>query len=1011
MEKLTKIDQAVLNTFDIVVDRSYLSLLSDAQVVPLPPVEEGKMRHPWMTWYRITKIVKEKQTFMADKLSMLYAALHEQSQVLALLLNKDKQGHIELLIGVRDSDNNSARYISREVLKAGLKGFLPGVTFEEAEGDGLDQWKPEKTAIASVSGVGSLRDDKKESFIQGIERLINSTNSVGRYSALFLAHRLDELDSIQMLHSLESLYTSIAPLEKAQLTYSHADSESVSAAIGQSISDTVSENIGKTVTQGETSSKGTSQSSGKSSGQMGGLSAIFANYGYNRSTNESWSDSVTQSINTSKSESASKSASKSSTLSSTDTIGKQATDTVGNQITITNRHVKSCLAVMDKQIDRLRSSTPYGLWNVCTYFISPNHTTSQLLAGIYRGTIVGDQSHKETLCVNSWPPATDASKAVMEYLREFDHPQFYVAKALKSVTAGSIVNSKELAIHLSLPQSSVPGILVREEECFGRNVISPKPLSEENSLRLGAISHLGEVSQSEEVRVSISGLSKHTFVTGTTGSGKTNTLYLLLDSLMAHGVKCMIIEPAKGEYKDVFGQRNDIKVYSNNPRISAMLRINPFEFPGDVHVYEHIDQLVEIFNACWPMYAAMPQVLKHSIEQAYKNCGWDLINSYNSRGIFPSVPDVLEALKEYINTSEYSSDTKGDYKGSLETRLQSLCDGITGQIFSGTPIPDSELFGENVIIDLSRVKSSETKSLLMGLLVMKLGEYRSSEHQGMNLPLRHVTVLEEAHNLLKRTNTQQNSEGSNVAGMAVEKIANSIAEMRTYGEGFIIADQSPSLLDQAAIRNTNTKVLMSLPDKDDREMAGKAVGLTDKQINEISRLKIGEAVVFQNGWEEAVKCQIDYYPVPETQWQNQPEPFLPQPDEKEPMLASYLYTGYAGINEEPVHAEEMEYLINDSRMSGARKAAALDTIEGKDLLEPEDFAVLFTALVGTLHFREASAATKNVEELNQELAARLSHLPCTDPMHINTYVNMYVQGCSLKSAAPFYQSWLEATIH
>ena len=83
----------------------------------------------------------------------------------------------------------------------------------------------------------------------------------------------------------------------------------------------------------------------------------------------------------------------------------------------------------------------------------------------------------------------------------------------------------------------------------------------------------------------------------------------------------------------------------------------------------------------------------------------------------------------------------------------------------------------------------------------------------MNLPLRHITVLEEAHNLLKRTSTIQSAESSNMAGMAVEKIANSMAEMRTYGEGFIIADQSPSMLDLAAIRNTNTKMVMALAGK------------------------------------------------------------------------------------------------------------------------------------------------------------------------------------------------------
>ena len=33
--------------------------------------------------------------------------------------------------------------------------------------------------------------------------------------------------------------------------------------------------------------------------------------------------------------------------------------------------------------------------------------------------------------------------------------------------------------------------------------------------------------------------------------------------------------------------------------------------------------------------------------------------------------------------------------------------------------------------------------------------------------------------------------------------------MRTYGEGFVIADQSPGLLDMSVIRNTNTKIVLA----------------------------------------------------------------------------------------------------------------------------------------------------------------------------------------------------------
>jgi hypothetical protein len=128
---------------------------------------------------------------------------------------------------------------------------------------------------------------------------------------------------------------------------------------------------------------------------------------------------------------------------------------------------------------------------------------------------------------------------------------------------------------------------------------------------------------------------------------------------------------------------------------------------------------------------------------------------------------------------------------------------------------------------------------------------------GSNKNLSHLTILEEAHNLLKRTNTEQSAESSNLAGKSVEMLANAIAEMRTYGEGFIIADQSPGLMDMSVIRNTNTKIILRLPDATDRELVGKAANLNEQQIIELAKLKTGVCAVYQNNWIEPVLCHVE----------------------------------------------------------------------------------------------------------------------------------------------------------
>ena len=119
----------------------------------------------------------------------------------------------------------------------------------------------------------------------------------------------------------------------------------------------------------------------------------------------------------------------------------------------------------------------------------------------------------------------------------------------------------------------------------------------------------------------------------------------------------------------------------------------------------------------------------------YASCGWDLVNSIHidiGKGEFPTFSDLQKHLTAVIEESSYSADAKGDYTGALVTRVSSLTNGINGSIFCAlSEISNAVLFDQNTIVDLSRVGSSETKALIMGILVMKLNEYRMSEGAGM----------------------------------------------------------------------------------------------------------------------------------------------------------------------------------------------------------------------------------------------------------------------------------------
>ena len=266
------------------------------------------------------------------------------------------------------------------------------------------------------------------------------------------------------------------------------------------------------------------------------------------------------------------------------------------------------------------------------------------------------------------------------------------------------------------------------------------------------------------------------------------------------------------------------------------------------------------------MYDAMPAFLKTAILNSYERIGWDLGSStYEGDEVeYPDFEMLAEELEILIADTDYSAEVKSNYTGALVTRVKSLTVGLNKFIFTVEQTPYHNLFDENCILDISRVKSAETKALLMGLMVYILNEYRSDTKNESDSGLKHVTVLEEAHNLLKNISGSR----SELVGKSVEMITNTIAEIRTYGEGFIIVDQSPSSVDIAAIKNTNTKIVLRTPEINDREAIGKSIGLKESQLNEIAKLPSGVAVVYQNDWINPVLAMIDKARIEEVPYVN-----------------------------------------------------------------------------------------------------------------------------------------------
>ena len=863
-EKVSDVMTRGMDLVDLFVNRNYLIDIDKCDPVPLAETEKT---FSTMSLFQIDKIVYDVNENINDKLVSVYSALSNFGSSAILVIASNSCG-VSFYLGTRDKNEP---YVAKEILKKSLKGNFPGIHITEKGASEVEELMQKKIpeeytgkAVAAVSIVPGMRDeDEKDQFVQGIEKFIDSMAGE-EYTAVFISSPLGKRALEDKKRGYEELYSALSQCAELVMTYGENESDSVAEGISSGFSKAVNDGISDTTgkNSGVNKSRGRSTNSGFSVGLFG--SGVNMGGGHNSSRGSYHGTSESHTENYSETETTS------DTKSSTDT--RTTGSSASLQITRHNKTVEELMKKIDEQLERIKNCESYGLWDSASYFIADKRETAIVAANTYKALVAGEKTGIENSFINIWGNEFEyheKSLRILDYIRYGIHPRFlYLPEEAgeeydsQEVTAASMISGVELPIMMGLPHKSVSGVTSIESVEFGRNVFFKDGEKEGRNIDLGAVYHLGEVFENNRVRLNLESLSAHCFICGSTGSGKSNTTYKMIDELTKpeNHVKFLVVEPAKGEYKLAFGGMPDINIFTTNPNYYSMLSINPFEFNEEIHVLEHLDRLIEIFSACWPLYAAMPAVLKASFERAYVRHGWDLNRSVyidKGNGKFPDFKDVLEILPVILNESDFSADTKGDYIGSLVTRVESLTNGLVGQIFNGNPVDDEILFDQNTIVDLSRVGSTETKALIMGVLVLKLSEYRQSTSKGVNLPLHHVTIMEEAHNLLKRTSTEQGQESANVQGKSVEMISNSIAEMRTYGEGFIIVDQSPTAVDISAIKNTNTKIVMRLPEASDCEAAGHSIGLKDEQIMELGKLDKGVAAVFQNDWLETVLTKID----------------------------------------------------------------------------------------------------------------------------------------------------------
>ena len=510
--------------------------------------------------------------------------------------------------------------------------------------------------------------------------------------------------------------------------------------------------------------------------------------------------------------------------------------------------------LLDLSLNKLQLAKNQGLWHTQILLFSKDRDTLSHVKVVVKSVFGGRKSLPEPIrtldVVGEIKDAMLLTDPTPPSPGHFFYPYMLM----------STLNSSELANFVSLPTQEMPGFQIKPYARFHVSTVN----KEENALNIGEILDQG-VGTGNSYRVPVRSLRKHGLIVGTTGSGKTNTLFYMLKEAWKSKIPFLVLEPAKTEYRSLLYSEEfakDLNVFTLGDNNISPFRMNPFEIMPGVAVQTHIDLLKSVFNASFSMWGPLPQVLERCIHEIYTDKGWDLALNQNSRGFNrkanPTLTELYNKIDEVVDSLGYSSETTMEIKSALKTRINSMRIGGKGLMLdTNSSIPFSTLISKPTILELDAIGDDEEKSFMMGVVLTRMYEYYVSQGLSEAKDLKHITVIEEAHRLLANA-VQDNPYVGNTRGKAVEAFTNILSEIRAYGEGLLVAEQIPTKLALDVIKNTNLKVMHRVVAEDDRKVMSATMNIEDRETKKITALSVGEAAVYSEGDEGAYHVRVPY---------------------------------------------------------------------------------------------------------------------------------------------------------
>jgi len=337
-------------------------------------------------------------------------------------------------------------------------------------------------------------------------------------------------------------------------------------------------------------------------------------------------------------------------------------------------------------------------------------------------------------------------------------------------------------------------------------------------------------------------LPQHIAILGRSGAGKTNVAYLVVRNLLKAGSAFMVMD-WRGTYKHFLNRPEGKNMLSFALGEEKSICFNPLQPPSNLAPNITEAYLRDIISTICTTYLPGHHLLSTRGVEYFFLKAIDLPIANMDRPL--SFNDIRNYMERY--KANYR---EKDWKASALNILFKLTTGPIGRLVNSDCYTTLEkVLNKPVVLELAGLGSETDRAFFTQTFLLWLYYYRLS--QGKSKSLKHVLIIEEAHNVfLKRPGFEQTVPDY------------TLRQFRELGQSLVLLDQNPSLLSIPSLGNTGVTIALNLKHWTDIEAAGKALTLPRDNWEHIGRLPVGSAIVkLSDRWQKPFLVRFPEFPV------------------------------------------------------------------------------------------------------------------------------------------------------